>query len=380
MDVIMKSTSVCPHRVMRLVAAALAVFLSAALVQAADPEQIPLFVPGEGGYHTYRIPALIVSKKGTLLAFCEGRKNGRSDTGDIDLLLKRSFDGGKTWTKTQIVWDDADNTCGNPCPVIDAKTGAVVLLLTHNLGSDTQRMIEAGTSKGTRTAWVSRSADDGATWSKPTDITKQVKKSDWTWYATGPGVGIQLKSGRLVVPCDHYRAGTKAQYAHVILSDDAGKTWNLGGIVGPKCNESQIVELDDGSVMLNIRSYRGTNRRLVALSKDGGVTFGDLVEDKALIEPVCQASILRLPGEKGGILFSNPASTQREKMTVRLSRDQGKTWAHAKTLHEGPAAYSCLAALADGNIGCLYERGPKNAYETITFARFSLSWLTGATK
>jgi sialidase-1 len=193
----------------------------------------------------------------------------------------------------------------------------------------------------------------------------------------GPGAGIQLKSGRLAVPCDHYVAGTKAQYAHVIYSDDIGKTWKLGGIVGPKCNESQIVELDDGSVMLNMRSYRGTNRRLVAISKDGGETFSDPVEDKMLIEPVCQASILRLPGENSGILFSNPNSTKREKMTVRLSRDQGKTWPHATRLHSGPAAYSCLAALADGRIGCLYERGEKNAYETITFARLSLGWLTG---
>jgi sialidase-1 len=343
---------------------------------AADPKQAAVFVSGRDGYHTYRIPALLVTNKGTLLAFCEGRKRGRGDAGDIDVLLKRSFDGGKTWAKMQVVWDDGANTCGNPCPVLDARTGTIWLLLTHNLGRDTQAMIVNGTSRGTRTVWVTRSADDGATWSKPVEITRAVKKPNWTWYATGPGVGIQLKSGRLVVPCDNQVVGSKVQQSHVILSDDGGKTWELGGVVGPGCNESQVVELQDGRVMLNIRSYRGQNRRLVAFSKDGGRTFSSPVADRQLIEPVCQASILRYPGKRGGILFSNPASTRREKLTVRLSRDEGKTWPHAGVLHAGPAAYSCLAVLPDGMIACLYERGTRDAYETITCARFALDWLT----
>jgi sialidase-1 len=357
--------------------ALLALLLLPAMLRAAEPVQAPVFVAGEGGYHTYRIPSVIVTAKGTVLAFCEGRKTGRGDTGDIDLLLKRSTDGGKTWGKTQVVWDDAANTCGNPCPVVDAKTGTVWLLLTHNVGTDTEATIVSGKSKAGRTAWVTSSTDDGATWAKPTEITKDVKKPEWTWYATGPGVGIQLKSGRLLIPCDSKSDGGKVRESHVIFSDDGGKSWKLGGVVGPQCNESQAVELADGSVMLNMRSFRGNNRRLVALSKDGGETFAKPEEDKELVEPVCQASILRLPGEKGGILFSNPASTKREKMTVRLSRDEGKTWAHAKELHAGPAAYSCLVVLPGGEIGCLYERGDKNPYEAITFARFSRAWLAG---
>jgi sialidase-1 len=343
-----------------------------------EPEQLSVFVSGRDGYHTYRIPSLVVTKKGTLLAFCEGRKKVGSDSGDIDLLLKRSFDGGKTWAKMQVVWDDAENTCGNPCPVVDARTGTIWLLLTHNLGRDTEAMIINGTSKGTRTVWVMKSDDEGATWSKPVEITKSVKKSDWTWYATGPGVGIQLRSGRLVVPCDNQVAGSKVQQSHVIFSDDGGQTWRLGGVVGPQCDESQVVELQDGSLLLNMRSYRRGNRRLVAISKDGGQTFSQPVADRQLIEPICQASILAYPGERGAILFSNPASTKREKMTVRLSRDDAKTWPHACVLHDGPSAYSCLAVLPDGTIGCLYERGEKNAYETITLARFSLDWLTGS--
>lgn len=344
---------------------------------AAEPVQAPVFVSGEGGYHTYRIPSVIVAPKGTVLALSEARKAGRGDAGDIDLILKRSTDGGKSWSKTQVVWDDGPNTCGNPCPVVDARTGTVWLLMTYNLGTDTEAAIVSGKSKAGRTVWVTSSADDGATWAKPVEITATVKKAEWTWYATGPGVGIPLKSGRLLIPCDSKSDGGKVRESHVILSDDGGKTWKLGGIVGPNCNECQAVERADGSVLLNMRTYRANNRRLVAVSKDGGETFSKPVEDETLVEPVCQASILRLPGEKGGIVFSNPASTKREKMTVRFSRDGGKTWPLAKELHAGPAAYSCLTVLPNGEIGCLYERGDKSPYETITFARFPAAWVTG---
>jgi sialidase-1 len=352
--------------------------LTATLGSAAEPEQAPVFVSGQGGYHTYRIPSLLVTPRGTLLAFCEGRKKSSGDTGAIDLLLRRSSDGGKTWSKTQVVWDDGANTCGNPCPVVNRNTGTVWLLMTHNLGTDTEAQILDGKSQGTRTVWVTRSDDDGLTWARPAEITRDVKKADWTWYATGPGVGIQTKAGRLVVPCDNYVKGSKERQAHVIVSDDGGKTWQLGGTVGPQCNESQIVELADGSLLLNMRSYRGTNRRLVAVSKDGGATFSRPEEAKDLIEPVCQASLVRGFGKERGILFSNPASKKRERMTVRLSTDEGKTWSHSRVLHEGPAAYSCLAVLPDGTIACLYERGDKSPYETITLARFSHRWLAGA--
>ena len=343
-------------------------------VSAADSlMQQAVFISGQGGYHTYRIPSLIVSKKGTLLAFCEGRKSGGGDAGDIDLVLRRSLDQGKTWGELQVVWDDADNTCGNPCPVVDPDTGTIWLLLTHNLGADTEARIVGRTSKGSRTVWVTKSTDDGATWTKPVEITKDVKKDDWTWYATGPGVGIRTKSGRLVIPCDS-KSGDKGvtRESHVIYSDDAGATWKLGGVAGPKCNECQVAELADGSLMLNMRSYQGNNRRLISLSRDGGLTWTKPVEDATLIEPVCQASLVSVPGIANGLLFSNPASTKRENLTVRLSRDGGKTWPASRVLHPGPAAYSCLAILPDGDVGCLYERGDKRAYETVTFARFPL--------
>src|SRR5262249_31475851 len=128
------------------------------VADAAPVEQQAVFTAGEGGYHSYRIPALVVTAKGTLLAFCEGRKKGRGDSGDIDLLLRRSTDGGRTWGKAQVVWDDGDNTCGNPCPVVDGKTGTVWLLMTHNLGGDTEARILDGTRKGTRTVWGTKGA------------------------------------------------------------------------------------------------------------------------------------------------------------------------------------------------------------------------------
>ncbi len=349
----------------------LAAVLFAGPAAATEPVHTAVFTAGQDGYNTFRIPSVIVSPKGVVLAFCEGRKTGRGDAGNIDLVMKRSKDGGKSWGKLQVVWDDDANTCGNPCPVIDAKTGTIWLLLTHNFGSDSETKIVNRTGKGSRTVWIARSTDDGATWSKPVEITKDVKKPEWTWYATGPGVGIQLKSGRLLVPCDSKSAGGKVRESHAIYSDDAGKSWKHGNAVGPNCNECQAVELADGKVMLNMRTYRGNNHRLVAISDDGGETFSKPVEDNELIEPVCQGSILRTPGEKGGILFSNPASLKREKLTVRLSRDEGKSWPTAKVLHAGPAAYSCLTILPSGEIGCLYERGNKQPYEEIAFARFT---------
>ncbi len=338
-----------------------------------------VFVAGQDGYHTYRIPSAIVTSKGTVLAFCEGRKKGTSDTGDIDLVLKRSADGGASWGAMQVVWDDAENTCGNPCPVVDRATGTVWLLLTHNLGRDTERQIVEEKSQGTRTAWVSRSDDDGLTWSKPVEITKDVKKADWTWFATGPGVGVQTRAGRLVVPCDSKYGLGKKGASLVISSDDHGKTWKSGGAVGDTFGESQVVELSDGRLMLNMRNMNSPRReRGVATSPDGGATWSEPAYDAALVEPVCQASILRYSWEPSRILFSNPATAKtRTQMTLRMSLDEGKTWPVAKELQAGPSAYSCLVALPGGGIGCLYECGAKSPYERLAFQRLTLASLEG---
>lgn len=355
-----------------------------ALLTLASPlravEQTDVFVSGQEGYHTYRIPAVIRAKDGALLAFCEGRKSAGGDSGNIDLLLKRSTDGGRTWGAQQVIWDDEANTCGNPCPVLDEATGTLWLLLTHNLGTDHEKEIVAHTSKGTRTVWIASSADHGMTWTKPVEITSSTKKPEWTWYATGPGIGIQIKEGahkgRLVIPCDHnyddpddpkkHQTGS-----HAIYSDDHGKTWQLGAPIRPKANECQVAELFDGrgTLLMNMRSNTGHNLRTQATSTDGGATWSAAEDARALIEPVCQGSILRHDAAKL-LLFSNPAAKTRVSLTVRASADNAQTWRDVAVLHEGPAAYSCLVAIGANEAGCLYERGEKRAYEKITFARF----------
>lgn len=337
-----------------------------------DIRHTVVFRAGEDGFHTFRIPALLVTERGTLLAFCEGRRNDSHDTGDIDLVLKRSSDGGDTWSSLQIVADHGPDVIGNPCPVQDRRTKEIWLPLTGNPGNVPQKDILAG--KDIRRMWMSRSADDGVTWQPPVDISASVRQPSWTWCATGPGNAIQLSSGRLLVPCDYAATGSPREHSWVLYSDNHGRTWKRGGELPLGTGESQAAELPDGTVLLNCRSDEG-HRRLVGRSKDGGLTWSDLRPDPALIEPGCQASLIRY---KKWLLFSNPASEKRVQMTVRLSRDGGRTWAHAKMLHEGPSAYSSLGVLRGGSIGCLYERGDARAYETITFARFSEEWLTAA--
>jgi len=371
------------HRAAPLVAFGLLTAMQALPTPAAEaPVQTAVFTGNSDGYHTFRIPSLLVAKQGTLLAFCEGRKTSRADHGDVDLVLKRSTDGGKTWGPLQLVHEeggDAKITIGNPCPVLDHDTGTIWLPFTRD-NSD---------------ILLTHSTDDGKTWARPTKITDAVKKADWSWYATGPGVGIQIRrgphSGRLVIPCDHKvkGEGRAVTHSHVIYSDDHGKTWKRGDPVAPHTNECQVVELPDGSLLINMRNYWGSDgkepakgkMRACARSKDGGQTWTDLRFDKTLVEPICQASFHRYTdGDTQGrdrLLFANPASAdKRQRLTVRLSYDDGDTWPVAKVLEEGLAAYSCLADLSDGSIACLYEHGQKDPYEKITLARFSLAWLS----
>jgi sialidase-1 len=356
-----------------------------------SPEKTALYYIGMPGYNRYRIPSLIVSKQGTLLAFCEGRSGG--DSGDIDTLVRRSEDGGETWSKYQVVWSDGGNTCGNPCPVVDQSTGRIYLLSTWNLGSDNESRIISWKSKDVRHPYICYSDDDGKSWSKPVCISDTARLDDWRWYATGPGIGIQIKSGkyasRLVIPCDHSytetRDGVFKRYnrygysSHVIYSDDHGRTWKISKTIIPGCNENQVVELSDGSLMMNMRSYNGKQCRAVSISKDGGESWSEITHDPALIEPVCQASMITYNyGNNNLILFSNTADKKsRIRMTVRLSFDDGRTWPVSRILHEGPAAYSCLAVLENGEIACFYEAGEKNPYESMIFEKFSLEWLTG---
>ena len=348
-------------------------------------KQRPLFVSGTDGYHTFRIPALAVSNNGSILAFCEGRRHGRGDAGDIDILLKRSFDGGQTWEPIQVVVNDGVETDGNPAPVVDRGTDAIWLLFCKNPATGAEGEIVAG--RAPRTVWVTHSIDDGETWSESKEITSDVKAPSWTWYATGPCHGIQLRSGRLVIPCDHV-VGNSRDYAqfghsHIVYSDDHGKSWRIGGVAQAGTNESVIVETVDGRLYFNCRNYSGAQRRAYAWSRDNGDAFDEFGYEEGLVEPICQASMIRYTDmnsrDRNRILFTNPASVHRERMTVRLSYDECQTWSVGKLLHEGPAAYSDLCIDADMRICCLYERGESSPYETITFAQFDLEWLTDGT-
>jgi len=382
-----------------LVALLVALLLSSGSMMASDTsvfiDEQELFSKNTYGYHTFRIPSLIVSTKGTVLAFAEGRKESSSDTGDIDLVMRRSSDGGKTWSPLRVIWDDGDNVCGNPTPVVDETTGTIWLLLTWNRGDDHERDIIAKKATDTRRVFVTSSTDDGLTWATPKDITATTKDPSWGWYATGPGMGIQLKhgphKGRLIIPSDHSYdsadgkvSGGGFEYgAHVIYSDDHGKTWELGGTIRPKMNECQVIERADGkgTLLMNMRSYFGKNRRALSLSSDGGISWSDPMEAVELVEPVCQAALIRYPGGEASLgkwmLFSNPASTKRENMTLRLSKDDGLTWPISKVLHAGPAAYSALAVLPDGDILCLYEKGTQNPYEKISLIRMTIDEFLG---
>lgn len=346
-------------------------------------ERTTVFQSGRDGYHTFRIPSILQTPQGSLLAICEGRKSSRSDSGNIDLVCRTSRDQGVHWSPIRLLYEEGGNakiTIGNPCPVIDAATSTIWLTFCR----DNDRV------------FVMRSTDDGVSWSPPREITADVKKPGWGWYATGPGIGIQLtkgsRKGRLVIPCDHREKidGKDVVFSHVFYSDDGGRSWKLGASVEKHTDECQLVELSDGSLLINMRNYwerdgnvteRG-GMRAVATSRDGGESWSPLLFDKALIEPVCQASLIRIAaegGDQGALVFSNPASTkERNLLTVRMSRDDGSTWPVARVLHEGPAAYSCLVELAGGAIGCLYESGEKNPYERIEFAKFQCAWLEDA--
>ena len=357
------------------------------LIQETEPvSQITVFRRGDDGYHTYRIPATVRTTEGTLLAFAEGRQGGGGDSGNIDLVLRRSFDQGKTWTKTTVVWDDGEHTCGNPCPVVDETTGTVWLAMTWNRGSDHESEIMAGTSTDVRHVYVTSSEDDGLTWNEPRKISRQVRQPHWRWYATGPGNGIQLQHGphrgRLLFPAnhsDHTREDEHPDRSHVFWSDDQGASWELGGIHEPQTNESVVVELPGGELLQSMRSYHGQKNRAMARSQDGGATWGAVYLEDALRTPVCQGSLIRLswgdPQDvslKSRLLYCSPAGPGRNHLTLRMSCDEGKTWPLTKEIYPGSAAYSNLVLVADDQVGVLYER---DGYETIRWTTLPLESL-----
>ncbi|MDD2611200.1 MAG: sialidase family protein [Bacteroidales bacterium] len=323
------------------------------------------FVCGTEGYDCYRIPTLAVTKNGTILAFMEGRRNNCDDAGDIDIVLKRSTDRGKTWSKIITVKDDGINRCQNQCPVV-LSSGRILLITCWNPGAT-----------GTRSVFVTYSDDEGLTWAKEKNITPIVKLSGWGWYATGPCHGIvkqqEPNKGRVIVSSNHSENGKN--YSHVIYSDDNGATWALGGTVGyENGNESTVAELSNGDIMINMRNSdtNPNHFRMVSISKDGGKTFGDYYPDYALIEPgsgsqgvLLRHSINPVTG-KANILFSNPNhGTSRRDGTIKLSENDGLTWTksykYADNIDDNNwyTGYSDLALMDNGDVAVLYEKGYK---------------------
>ncbi len=343
-------------------------------------EQTDLFISGTGGYHTYRIPAILLSPKGHVLAFCEARKESHRGGTPTDLVLRRSTDGGKSWLPMQVLIHLPNgDAIMYPVPVVDPATRAIVLVCTRVAG-------HTATHYG---HLLITSTDDGETWSEPVDLAPRIAAYDDT-FMPGSGIGIATRSGRLVIPgCTGvYDLKTETGcYSRVLYSDDHGKSWRLGAPVGEFTDESQVVELADGRLMLNMRQNVRKKCRAVALSGDGGESWSKVYWDPALNECPCQASFIRYtlagPDDRNRLLFANPdiagerfASVERARMTLKLSYDEGRTWPVKKLIHAGPSAYSSLVRLPDGRIGLLFEGGEKHRREWIRFVRLTLDRLT----
>jgi len=373
----------------------LGLLLLPALARAEKPlfETTDVYVGGQDGVHTYRIPCLVTTNAGTLLAVCDARIPSANDPPNhIDQVVKRSTDQGRTWSRMETIVDfPGMQAAGDPSLLVDRRTGRVWIFYAYcpeGIGSANS---EPGYTGKTIQNHVVYSDDAGLTWSKPVDITPQTKPKTWRTTWSAPGRGMQTRDGTLVVPFNGLEKDD-TWTSHVVVSRDQGRTWSLSAAGGHNTSESQVVELNDGSWLLNMRNeqpnFKGGGRQ-VAMTRDGGLTWSAQRQDPALVEPGCQASMLRYTSRLDGfrkdrILFSNPARDKvddRWDMTVRLSYDEGRTWPVSKLVYHNRASYSCLTVLGDGTIGLLFEKGEKASgnrryVERLAFARFNLEWLT----
>lgn len=363
----------------------------------ANSQETPVFISGTEGYKSFRIPAIIKLKNGDLLAFCEGRTHGAGDYGDIDIVMKRSRDKGKTWSTLQVVAEFGNQQIGNPAPVEDLTDPDFPrgrIFLFFNTGNNHEGEILKG--NGIKSCGYITSEDAGNTWSSPVDITAQVhllnrpevnsefnSKEDWRYYANTPGHAIQLQTkpyrGRIYVAANHSagapRPHARHYVAHGYYTDDHGKTFHLSeNVKYPGSNESTAAELTNGKLMMNSRNQSGDARaRIVSISKDGGHHWDTTYIDHNLPDPICEGSLLKI-GEKKGqavLAFCNAASTkERNNLTLRISYDEGKSWSANIPVYVGKdnkadyAAYSDIISLDQKTVGVLYE---KDNYSSITF-------------
>lgn len=349
-----------------------------------QPGPVQVFAAGTDGYSSYRIPAIIRLPGQRLLAFAEGRVAGSADFGDVDIVLKTSADLGRTWSPLQVVVDRDTLQAGNPAPVLDLTDPAYPqgrVLLFFNTGNRPEGDIRRG--MGRRRVWFTASADGGRSWSDPVEITAAVKLPGWRTYANTPGHALQFNDGpyrgRLYVAANHSDGDPRAEAgdyrAHGFYSDDHGRSFHLSQTVElPGSNEATAAPLDNGRLMMNIRNQAGRPRcRIVALSGDGGVHWDTAYYDRQLPDPVCEGSLLRLPGRGRTMLaFCNNADTlHRRRLTVRISRDGGRHWHRAYALEADSVstAYADMVSTGRRRLGVLYER---DDYKEIVFA--SLRW------
>lgn len=393
-------------------------FITAALLSlsfplfAAEPfmAKQDLFKVGDMGYKIFHIPGIVVTAKGSVLAWCEARKNG-SDWDQIDILLRRSTDDGLTWSEPKNIVSVEGPKKKNPFSLLIKNTDPNTV--TYNnpvLIADKDGTVHMLFCLEYMRAFYQRSKDDGLTWSTPKEITATFESFrpdyDWKVLATGPNHSIQLTKGRLVVPV-WLSTGTggnahRPSVTATIYSDDQGVTWKAGEIAVPNTdewinpNETVAVELADGGVMLNVRSESKSHRRLVTVSPDGATNWSRPRFDEGLLEPICMGGIVRYSkaktGEKNRLLFSNPHNLSKEKgkeeagksrdrknLSIKVSYDEGQTWAVNKTVSPGWSAYSDIAVTQKGTILSFHgaaEGKHHFAGDRLTLSRFNLEWLT----
>ncbi|NCI45409.1 sialidase family protein [Sediminibacterium soli] len=364
---------------------------------AAAQQAVPVFVSGTEGHKSYRIPAILQLPGKDLIAFCEGRVNGAGDFGDINIVMKRSADGGKTWSSLQTIVDADSLQAGNPAPVIDLTDPVYPqgrIFLFYNTGNNHEGEVRKG--KGLREVWYKTSVDNGQSWSPAVNITVQVHRprqpavnraydfaEDWRSYANTPGHAMQFRQGRyrgrIFVAANHSAGDPQKQFmdyrAFGFYTDDHGSSFHVGkelSVAGS--NESMAAELGNSRLMMNSRNQRGDIRaRIVSVSSDGGATWDSTFFDHNLPDPVNQGSLLNIGVRKGKniLAFCNAADEKRrDNLTLRISFDEGRTWARTIPIDKSAGntgdftAYSDLAKISGRKLGVLYER---NGYREIVF-------------
>jgi sialidase-1 len=344
-------------------------------------EAAPLFANGTGGYHCYRIPAIVQTPDGTLLAFAEARKNDCDDFGDIQIVMRSSHDDGQSWSSLQTVASNGKLQTGNPVPVVDTMDprylhGRVFLIYT------TADVSEGELIKGHGSAhvWYRVSTDDGSRWESPVEITASVKLPAWGLYGVGPGHGLQLTDsphkGRIFIPAFHSEGrpgGAQIEGgAHGFFSDNHGQTWTLGATVAwPGSSESTAAQAGDGSLVMNSRDDSGNSRaRIVSISRSAGERWDTTFVAHDLPDLVCEGSMVSYvgPHDKPALLFSNLLKSNaeyRQGLAVSESTDGGRTWRKHTVIYKWSSAYSDLVSMRRGELGILWERGD----EGIVFQR-----------